>query len=171
MVDNFKYIGFLFGLKDTSISIFYSLSCIANIIAKFVAANLWEKHGIRSYYLNPAIRIVNLILVLVGPLLFSPLFLLTVLLARFNTGYEYILDDFICFNLYDGYVGMNLQKYFNFCYILAILTMSLLNYVFFTPKNWYVIYLIFTGLNLLNLFMFRHVVKYTKVPSKESEIV
>ncbi len=165
-VENYKYVGLVIGLSDLFISIFYSVSSLMSIYAKFVVADLWERFGYKSFYLNPILRLFNLSFILMSYLVYPKLYLVSIMIARFNLSYEFGIDDFISFNMYDSYIALHLQKYFGFTYLLGFVFCILMNTYIFLPDKWYLIFFLIWILNLITLFMFRRVVKHLKKPSK-----
>ena len=107
-IDNFKYTAFVLGIKDNWISFFYVLSGGFNIYAKFVVADLWDRFGFKSFYLNPFLRLLNLGMIIFICPFWNKLFLFEILIARFNLSFELTMDDFICFNHYDTIIALSL---------------------------------------------------------------
>jgi len=81
MNDNFKYVALNLGIKDNFISIFYALSGLFNILAKFMAVRLWDRFNFRSFYLNPILRFFNILMVLIGCQYSSVFFLFSIFIS------------------------------------------------------------------------------------------
>lgn len=165
--DNYKYLGLLLGFSDAKISYYFFLSPIMSMVGNYVVTWSYSKFGLeKTFYLTTLVNTIDILMVF-GSMAFSVLYLWTIFPTRLYSNMIQILNDLVCFSLFQPTTGILFVKHFSMGFLCSCLLTILINSYLLDPNNVYGVFYIFLVLNLSNLIIAYVIFKnYKFAPSK-----
>lgn len=163
--DNFKYVSLMLGFGDSQISFFYFLSTFVAMTSNFACAFLFTKYGLeKTFLITTLVLTFDLFLVFLSTIS-GEIFLQTISLTRFFQQMSVLINDTLCFCIFDPTVGIQFVKLFTFGYFIATIIAILINSFIITPDNIYWVFFFFLLVNLANFTLSKVAFKKFKFSS------